>query len=62
MRNAYWLKGGGMGLRAKIARVVQLELIGARKIGTNPGANALGQDADGLSDRDRLWFIASAFF
>jgi hemolysin activation/secretion protein len=62
LRNAYWLEGAGVGLRAQIARVVQLEVIGARKIGDNPGATATGQDADGRSEKTRLWFIASTAF
>jgi hemolysin activation/secretion protein len=62
LQNDYWLKGWGVGLRAQISRIVQLELIEARKIGNNPGASATGQDADGLKDRSRLWFIASLAF
>jgi len=62
LRNSYWLKGAGVGLRAQIARVLQLELIGARKIGDNPGASATGQDADGRSETTRFWFIATFAF
>jgi hemolysin activation/secretion protein len=62
LRNSYWLEGAGVGLRAQIARVLQIEFIGARKIGDNPGASATGHDADGRSEKTRFWFIATFAF
>jgi hemolysin activation/secretion protein len=62
LKNSYSLKGWGVGVRAQIARIVQLELVDARKIGDNPGASATGRDADGLEKTNRVWFIASVAF
>lgn len=62
MRNSYWLKGGGVGARAQIGGHGQLELVGARRIGGNPGADLAGLDADGRSSKNRLWMNASVSF
>jgi hemolysin activation/secretion protein len=62
LRNDYTLKGWGLGMRAYIAETVQIELVGARKIGGNPGASATGLDANGRSDKTRLWLVGTIFF
>jgi hypothetical protein len=62
LKNSYSLKGWGVGVRDQIARIVQSELVDARKIGDNPGASVTGRDADGLENTNRVWFIASVAF
>jgi len=62
LRDQYVIKGYGIGVRAHVARRVQLELVDARKLGRNPGASATGQDADGRALNNRIWFNGSVSF
>jgi hemolysin activation/secretion protein len=62
LRDQYVIKGYGIGVRARIGRRVQLELVDARKLGRNPGASTTGQDADGRALNNRVWFMGSVNF
>jgi len=62
LSNSYLLKGYGVGLRAHLGRWVQLELVGARRLGSNPGASAAGLDADGRRVVNRFWLVSSVAF
>jgi hemolysin activation/secretion protein len=62
LRNEYVLRGWGAGIRGQIARAAQIEIVGARKIGSNPGASATGLDANGRSGKNRLWLVGTIFF
>jgi hemolysin activation/secretion protein len=62
LRNTYVLKGYGVGVRANIGSRVQIEVVEARKLGSNPGASATGQDADGTAKKNRLWAVVSFSF
>lgn len=60
--NNYSLKGVGLGWswRPLERTVVQVQV--ATKIGSNPGRNIKGNDADGSSDRTRGWFSVTTYF
>jgi len=60
--NSYTLKGAGLGATWRAAGGASLQLQVARKIGSNPGANAKGEDGDGKSSKVRAWFNASLPF
>jgi hemolysin activation/secretion protein len=60
--NDYLLKGAGLGLSAQFSRHVQIELVAAHKIGSNPGADIQGRDADGRDDDTRYWLNGSFVF
>lgn len=61
--NRYALSGWGLGLNVTRAGVFQVRAFVATKLGGNPGANATtGADADGRSDRTRLWMQAVTQF
>jgi len=62
LRNDYVLKGYGVGIRGQIARVLQVEVVGAHTLGDNPGASVTGLNADGRSDDSRFWAVASISF
>jgi hemolysin activation/secretion protein len=62
LRDQYFIKGYGLGGRVHIGSWVQVELVDARKLGSNPGATATGQDADGRSISNRVWFVATVSF
>ncbi len=55
----YVIKGYGIGVRAHFGPRVRLELVDARKLGHNPGANVDGQDSDGRAINNRLWLMGS---
>jgi hemolysin activation/secretion protein len=61
LRDQYDIEGYGLGVRANVGHRMQLELVDARKLGRNPGANAAGHDADGRALNNRIWFSASVF-
>ncbi|WP_082219698.1 ShlB/FhaC/HecB family hemolysin secretion/activation protein [Massilia sp. NR 4-1] len=60
--NNYSLKGAGLGWswRPLARTVVQLQV--AAKVGSNPGRNLKGNDADGSSSRVRAWFNIVTYF
>lgn len=61
--NTYSLKGLGSGIVWKPQAEIELSLIGAYKLGSNPQANPHnGNDSDGKSARYRLWTFASYRF
>jgi hemolysin activation/secretion protein len=62
LRNDYTLSGWGLGIRGQIAQTAQFEFVWARKIGSNPGVSLTGLDADGHSDKDRVWLVGTVFF
>lgn len=62
MPNTYTIKGTGAGISYVVPQRGQMELLYARKIGTNPGRTATGLDANGRSDRNRMWLTGSLFF
>ena len=60
--NSYNLKGAGLGAAWRAAGGASLQFQVARKLGSNPGANGKGEDADGKSSKVRAWFNASLPF
>lgn len=61
--NSFSLKGVGAGLVWKPLSELELSLIAAYKIGSNPQANPnTGNDSDGRSDRYRIWAFANYHF
>jgi hemolysin activation/secretion protein len=62
LRNEYTLMGWGLGTRLQVTQRVQIEVVGATKIGENPGRSATGLDADGRSDQSRVWLYGTLFF
>jgi hemolysin activation/secretion protein len=62
LRDQYAIKGYGIGVRARVGRRAQLELVDARKLGRNPGTSISGQDADGRALNNRIWFMVSVSF
>jgi hemolysin activation/secretion protein len=61
--NDFSLKGLGVGIVWKASPQLEMSLIGAYKVGTNPQANPVtGNDSDGRSDRYRLWAFVSHHF
>ena len=60
--NNYSLKGAGLGWSWRPLQRTVLQIQVARKIGSNPGRNAQGKDADGSDSRTRAWFNVSAYF
>jgi len=62
LRDQYVIKGYGLGARVHIGSRVQVELVDARKLGRNPGAGAMGQDADGRASNNRVWFVSTVSF
>jgi len=57
----YMLRGAGAGLSYNYRSLVG-SLVYAHQLGDNPGLNAQGLDAEGRSDRYRLWLTLSAQF
>ncbi|AEG32236.1 ShlB/FhaC/HecB family hemolysin secretion/activation protein [Thiomicrospira cyclica] len=53
--NAYSLQGAGLGIRMTRRNNLMLQLQLASKIGTNPGVDSNGNDADGRTDDTRVW-------
>jgi hemolysin activation/secretion protein len=62
LRNQYALKGWGLGIRFEVTEIAKLDLVGARKIGDNPGQSVTGLDANGRSDKGRIWLVGTIFF
>lgn len=62
LRNRYTLSTIGVGARARFGRRSHVEIVGAHALGGNPGAGALGFNADGHSNDDRLWIVGSMSF
>lgn len=62
MQNTHTLKGMGLGVSLVTQQRGKVELLYARRIGSNPGRTAAGLDANGRSDRNRMWLTASLFF
>jgi hemolysin activation/secretion protein len=60
--NQYVLKGAGVGLGLQIGQSAQLEIVGATRIGENPGASATGLNADGRAGKSRLWILGTVLF
>jgi hemolysin activation/secretion protein len=60
--NQYALKGLGLGIRFEVAQIAKIDLVAARKIGDNPGKSATGLDANGRSDKGRLWLVGTILF
>ncbi|MES2257233.1 MAG: ShlB/FhaC/HecB family hemolysin secretion/activation protein [Pseudomonadota bacterium] len=60
--NNFALKGIGLGLTWNMPSRIELSLIGARKLGSNPLADPLGNDSDGRSSRYRFWGFATYRF
>jgi len=57
----YSLHGTGLGL-SYFYRALNGTLVYARQIGSNPGLNANGLDAEGVNDRYRVWLTLGAQF
>jgi hemolysin activation/secretion protein len=60
--NQYALKGLGLGLRFEVAQIAKIDLVAARKVGDNPGKSATGLDANGRSDKGRIWLVGTILF
>lgn len=61
--SSYNLKGWGIGMNFGKPNDFDGAITYARKIGTNPGADALtGNDSDGTNSKDRIWFSIRKFF
>jgi hemolysin activation/secretion protein len=60
--NQYALKGAGLGIRFEIAQIAKIDLVAARKVGDNPGKSASGLDANGRSDKGRVWLVGTLLF
>jgi hemolysin activation/secretion protein len=60
--NQYALKGLGLGLRFDVAQNAKIDLVAARKVGDNPGKSATGLDANGRSDKGRIWLVGTILF
>lgn len=62
MPNTYNLQGMGVGARAQFGNRGSIELLLARKLASNPGATAMGLNADGLDKTYRFWLNAALQF
>lgn len=60
--NEYTIQGAGFGMSIGKAGLFDARVMYAFKIGDNPGANAQGNDSDGKSNHQRIWFQISAMF
>ena len=60
--NEYCIQGAGFGISLGKAGLFDARVMYAFKIGDNPGANAQGNDSDGKSNRERIWFQLSVMF
>lgn len=61
-RNNYWLQGAGIGLDCSFAGRGSLRASWASVIGDNPGQDDFGNNADGRSNRSRVWLQAMLSF
>ena len=55
MPNNYNLSGVGFGLNWSLPKGLTANLDAATKIGSNRGASATGNDADGRDNSSRVW-------
>lgn len=60
--NSYVISGGGIGLNLTKANRWAIRTAWAGKVGTNPGRDLSGRDADGRSDSNRYWVQALVMF
>jgi hemolysin activation/secretion protein len=60
--NDYQLSGWGLGIQLNKTGSYSWRLVWAQKLGSNPGQSSQGMDADGRSDRSRLWITGALFF
>jgi hemolysin activation/secretion protein len=59
---SFYLKGAGFSVSLSQPGQYVVRATFAHKIGTNPGASAVGTDSDGMADRYRWWLQAIWFF
>lgn len=62
MPNTYTLKGMGIGISFVVQQRGKIEVLYARKIGSNPGRTATGLDSNGRRDQDQVWLTGSLSF
>lgn len=62
LRNTYTLAGAGAGLDWRIARNSQFSVVIAGPVGSNPGRDTNGHNADGKGNRARAWASLNAQF
>lgn len=60
--NDYTLKGYGLGLSLTYGEDGSIELIYARKDGSNPNPTTEGTDSDGKNDKGRVWLTGKILF
>ena len=60
--NTYSLAGAGLGLTYSTVGNFTVRIFSAMKIGTNPGRNVSGNDADNRDSSSRVWIQAIKFF
>jgi hypothetical protein len=60
--NQFALQGAGVFLAWQSISGMNLKVIWARRLGSNPNQTALGTDQDGTNTTNRFWLIASASF
>ncbi len=60
--NSFTLQGYGGGTSLAIGTKGEIKLMVARRIGVNPNASAIGNDADGRKTGTRLWILGSIIF
>jgi hemolysin activation/secretion protein len=60
--NSYSLKGAGLSVDYAGPSGLDASLIWARRLGTNPMADARGRDLDGSLERNRFWLLVSQQF
>jgi hemolysin activation/secretion protein len=60
--NDYSLSGIGLGITVSRPGRFEAKAQWAKKIGSNPGASATGNDSDGTRNSNRVWLSLTAFF
>jgi len=60
--NQYWLTGLGIGLQWSQPGELQIRASVAQRLGSNPGRDAVGNDADNTRDRTQFWLQGTKLF
>lgn len=60
--NSYQLSGSGLGVNLIKEGSHVMRAIYAHKVGSNPGRNVAGLDADGMEDSSRIWLQTMIYF